>query len=749
MKRLSIYRRKMHVLTTIGGLPMKVAVLRLLIVALAVVGASCSPKSGTGSEESSTASTTATPATASEEANAITPPTVTYDAAKETDGPGLRRQAIESVTLPVPRTIDLSYVQAENFAVGLGKDPTRIFEYVRDQIAYEPYVGILRGPRGTLLAMAGNAADRAALLGELLKSSGFQVRYAHGTLPDALAQRLVDSVWAERRWVEAATSATGTPSAKLKSLGDRFVSSVERDYGLLHDMLKDAKLPERAESLVTMQALLSEARDHYWIEWFHDGTWTALDPSFATAVPGQAFAEAAESIETLPESIYHHIEIKVRVEEYTGERPSSREVLRYTARAADLSGEDLLFVHSPVDRRNQGNAQVQPAFIVQQKRHDGDPFWVSEGRLPAGGGLADALGGGDGAVDVPMAAAESIELDLIAPGGQKTTEIRELFDHVGKARRAADTVLDPAELAEAASLNSDKFVSTTYDLFVSTGAIDAVHTRGLVAPEPTTDSAHLDVGASLRRLNVGFATISDSLTSRVGTANSVVIRNYFDSPRVQIAELTAADDRLAIGLDLRRDSARTLVTGLRPDLSFSVQVWRGVVDGTLERYLIEYMSGSADGKGIGTSGVSTSSLFESARAKNTPAVLFVQNSTMPGSALAADTRARIEESIAAGRVLVAPQQPAVIGGAQRYAWWQIDPRSGETIAVADDGRRAAGETVVVTTTVTGSGMVMVQITVGGFTAIHFFSPAIVTALIPAISAMAGVGSVIVRGASRF
>ena len=693
---------------------MKVEVLRPLIVALAIVGVSCSSKDQTESGEASTTSASVAPEAASSGVAAITPATIAYEAAAEADGPGLRRQALESLSMPVPRTIDLSYVQPGHFAAGLGKDPTRLFEYVRDQIAYEPYVGVLRGPRGTLLAMAGNAVDRAVLLGELLKSSGFQVRYAHGTLPDALAKRLVDSVWAERRWVDVAVKASGAPDPTFKKLGDRLVSSIQSDYTLVQDILKEAKLPARAESPVTMQELLSEARDHYWVEWLHDGTWTAMDPSFATAAPGQTFATAVETSETLPESIYHRIEIRVRVEEYTGERPSSREVLRYTAKAADLSGEDLILVHSPVDRRNQGNAQVQPAFIVKQKRHDGEPFWASEGRLPAGGGLADALSGGDGTVDVPIAASESIELDFIAPGGQKTTEVRELFDHVGKSRRATAKVLDPAELADAAASNADKFVSTIYGLFVTTGAIDAVHARNLAAPQPTTDSTHLDVGAALRRINIGFAASSDLLTSRAGDADHGVIRNYFDSPRVQIAELTAADDKLVIGLDLRRDSARTLVTELRPDLAFDVQVWRGIVDGTLERYLIEYMSGPVDGDGNRTLILSTSSLFESARAKSTPAVLFVQNGTMSGSALAADTRARIEESIAAGHVLVAPQQPAVIGGAKRYAWWQIDPRTGETIAVADDGRRPAqGETVVITSLSGATGAVAVEVTVGG------------------------------------
>jgi hypothetical protein len=442
--------------------------------------------------------------------------------------------------------------------------------------------------------------------------------------------------------------------------------------------------------------------------------------------------------------MHHRIEIKVRVEEYAGEQPSSREVLRYTARAADLSGEDLILVHSPVDWRNQKNAQVRPALIVQQKRHDGEPFWVSEGRLPPGGGLADALGGGDGAVEVPIAATESVEINLIAPGGQKATEIRELFDHVGKARRVADKLLDPAELADAAAQHVDKFASTIYGLFVSTGAIDAVHARNLVAPEPTTDSAHLDVGACLRRINIGFAVTSDFLTSRGENANDIVFRNYFDSPRVQIAELSAAANKLAIGLDLRRDVARTLVTGLPPDLTFATQVWRGVVDGTLERYLIEFLSSSPDGDGNRQLGLSTSSLFESARARNTPAVLFMQNGTKPGSALSADTRARIDESIAAGHVLVAPQQPAVIGGAKRYAWWQINPRSGDTIAVADDGRRAATADVVITTQAGATGAIAVQVTVQGggtfFTVLS--SPTAVGAYVSGVQALPGVGLVI-------
>lgn len=72
-------------------------------------------------------------------------------------GPGMRRRPPDALKLPVPRTLDLTHVTAENFATALGDDPVHIFNYVRDEIAYETYSGCLRGPRGTLLTMAGNS----------------------------------------------------------------------------------------------------------------------------------------------------------------------------------------------------------------------------------------------------------------------------------------------------------------------------------------------------------------------------------------------------------------------------------------------------------------------------------------------------------------------------------------------------------------------------------------------------------------
>src|SRR5205823_9345532 len=154
-------------------------------------------------------------------------------------GPGLKDH-----TLPLPanvvRRFDLSHVRPAHVAAALEKDPQRIFHFVRDSVAYEVYTGCLRGPRGTLLAMAGNSVDRAALLAALLQKSGLRVRFVRGTLPMAEAMALVTSIWTERPQPALSKS---EPSPALKAAGDTLMTAVRRDYSLLRDHLKKMDRP--------------------------------------------------------------------------------------------------------------------------------------------------------------------------------------------------------------------------------------------------------------------------------------------------------------------------------------------------------------------------------------------------------------------------------------------------------------------------------------------------------------------------
>ncbi len=73
-------------------------------------------------------------------------------------------------------------------AAQLGNDPVKIFEYVRNELAYEPYFGSVKGAAKTLADKAGNDMDIASALMALLRASGIPCRYVFGTIELSAAE---------------------------------------------------------------------------------------------------------------------------------------------------------------------------------------------------------------------------------------------------------------------------------------------------------------------------------------------------------------------------------------------------------------------------------------------------------------------------------------------------------------------------------------------------------------------------------
>ncbi len=648
-------------------------------------------------------------------------------------GPGLSAAAAEKLAWPVPRTVDLSYVDPTNFAAALGNDPAKIFSFVRDRIAYEAYPGSLRGPRGTLLAMAGNSVDRAALLAALLQSSGQTVRFARGTLSDAQAQELIASMWRERaRSALAPARSSSRSSRDLKAASDALQKNVQRDVTALHDHLSKAGEPTAATVAADPATLIKEAEDHYWVQWSNDGKWTDLDPSFADATPGQTFARISGTIDTLPSGLFQRVEIHVSIEEYTDGKPSTREVLHYAANAADLSGTDVLLMHrstagsggiatpESVDKEQAGGigksigglfgginggvsgdtsnqsqepqpGSVKPMLVIAgQSAVVGESFQQRQQAGGGGGGGGFGLGGGGGesTPSGPVATAESVEIDFLAPGRSKETVVRQIFDVVDRPRRAEKKLLNADEVSALIGASQLDLSQAIYDLFFTTGSIDVAHFADLSpADEPTPpEPGAFDVAMLLRRVNITFAASSDAALSRLARPDGSVCRLYLDSPRVQIADVTTTAGVTRLTLDLRRDKARAVGNGVGAKGLFYTQMFRGVLDGTLERVLVDYINTPPSGASAeGLQSISTSWIMEQGQAESVPLALMTGASSSMPSGITPATTTLLRQGLGGGYLLLVPNRAITLADAPRLAWWQVDRHSGETIAVTDEG----------------------------------------------------------------
>ena len=97
---------------------------------------------------------------------------------------GLVSQAVlQAISLPVEQDSEpdgrsvIITPEIAALAEELGKNPVRIYEYVKNTVMYQPYWGALKGAAETLAQKSGNDADQASLLIALLRASGYAARY--------------------------------------------------------------------------------------------------------------------------------------------------------------------------------------------------------------------------------------------------------------------------------------------------------------------------------------------------------------------------------------------------------------------------------------------------------------------------------------------------------------------------------------------------------------------------------------------
>ncbi len=367
--------------------------------------------------------------------------------------------------------------------------PDDVLAWMRRNIAFQQYEGLLRGPDGTMLAGAGNALDQAVLLAALLGDAGYQTQVVRGHLSEGDARTLVlrmertpagvpleaeirASLSALEQSGDAVIDAVGGDVRAWEAFGPDYSDLAERTAAAADALL--ARLDEEGFSAdgSVLEELAEEAADYYWTEarLGPADDWTALHPVFEDrpADPverGEAFAKA------VPAHLQHRVRVDITLEQKLGGSLRTHSLLsRWERPAANLNGEPLTisilpFSLDPWDRRDDPLSHVTEnrLFVTLFRNEvtsglafdlDGNVAPLAEA-MDAAGALFQTLGGkvsgaaaGIGALgsgdEAPDDATELtglwIDLTLITPGGGETTIRRTVLDRIGAKARAEGSV---------------------------------------------------------------------------------------------------------------------------------------------------------------------------------------------------------------------------------------------------------------------------------------------------------------------
>ncbi|MBK8741297.1 MAG: putative Ig domain-containing protein [Betaproteobacteria bacterium] len=571
--------------------------------------------------------------------------------------------------------------RVQALAATLGSSPAQIHSYLRDQVGIDIYAGSLRGARGVLAGMSGNALDRASLAIALLRAAGFSARYAQGTL-----------------------AANDTRTLVARSLANPL-----RVLGCFNP------LPIR--DVIGDFTLDTEAQTHYWVEYAPTGAgpFTAMDPSFEGAALGQTFAAVVQTFTSIPAPLRHKVRLRVDAETFTqaaaafGLGLGSTTVLDQTFETAELVDHPLTvghFVNSfapPALALGAITNTYSPYLLVGDSTASPLDYQVIRGsdyteiitNFPQGNVLVTGI---------------FLNIDVTDSAGQVTSSQRTLADRIGYAARQSGgpvnvdqgslarpllTELDLYTLGiQGARQPLDDFTIRRTRLESLQGQLAAIQSAVQALPpwnQHTPAQRTLALSAiSLSRatsiavnemLAATFAGAADAASDR--NADRLLVKAYFNAPRITIAATRASATALSWSLDVHRNAQRVVE---KPGISFRNAQNFGRVAGISESIL----EGEVLSQVTGEIAISIAAILQNTTDPLSIVPVTPENPDLADDlSLSPEAKARIRAAVRAGRAVLAPRGPVMVGGKAVTGWLETDPNTGYTISTFEDGTHGA------------------------------------------------------------
>lgn len=427
-------------------------------------------------------------------------------------------------------TIDRTQFDLTELGFALGFDAEPIVAFVRDEIAFEQYPGVLRGAQGTLLGRAGNALDQALLLRVLLDDAGYETRLNQGILHPEDAALLLQGLGASRPSVQppgdleamqAIFNEMGAlsfePPAEVEALIDAsfapppletlpLYQKVQQNRDSLTSALLAAGIDLEKSQLVPThnELLLQEAQSYHWVEYRLGPTdsWQAGHPAFGSSSPDLSTLVADEIYNNdIPAALYHRLQFQALIEHQSGDERATVSLFEpMDVPVSTIVGQPLTYHNHPngVTDLNEladlatvlqeselflpiFNQEIVPgahAFDVDGNLFDGEMGADNSLELaPLGqalGGAIDMLGALGGTSDGEEDTADSqltayqLKFTLITPNGDNEEFIRTIWSapQALPYDNSATSNVATAELAMRATL------ATQHTFMVAPGKIN-------------------------------------------------------------------------------------------------------------------------------------------------------------------------------------------------------------------------------------------------------------------------------------
>lgn len=254
------------------------------------------------------------------------------------------------------QAIDSTEFDLEKKALSFHQDISSIFSFVQEQIAFEPYEGLLKGASGCLNSGSGNSLDRSLLLLELLRRSGYKATLVLGKLSSSDAECLIRSRLETDEFISLKTmdlpyfideeKQKECRQSKLSKFRNHLQTRYDSLFNSLYPLCKDYLEKNPNISSLLEQAIL-QTQNHYWVRLYLDNQTVELDSSFPEFEFGKAVGTFLKEVEQPSPEVAHRITFIGFTSTLKENQVLEEELFRSSHKASELAGQSISFECPP------------------------------------------------------------------------------------------------------------------------------------------------------------------------------------------------------------------------------------------------------------------------------------------------------------------------------------------------------------------------------------------------------------------